>query len=350
MTTLHVLANPYGITNPRYRMEPFNIAVGKFIKNMVLKGYNIIHYGHESSEVDSEHYTVITNRELPPPSDSDLFLENQILSKLFCQRVSDRLHKIKKPGDMVLCFYGIAHKDAVAEHQDLAIIEPSIGYLPQCVFAPFRGFTSYSQMHYFYGLNSMMLTPSWYDAVIPNAFTPTEFEYCADKEDYFVYLGRVQRDKGVDLCIQVTERLGKKLIIAGPGNLESLGYTATPKHVEMIGYVNAEQRKHLLKRAQCLMAPTHYLEPFGNITAEALFCGTPVITTDWGGFVDTVINGHNGYRAKDFKSFVEAASAIHRIQPQHCYASALSRFSDEVVHNQFDQWLQKINRKDFYHV
>lgn len=350
MTTLHILANPYGITNPCYRMEPFNTAVGKFIKNMSTKGYSIIHYGHESSQVDCEHVTVITNQELPPPDEGDLFLENPALGDIFCRRVSKHLHQVKKPGDMVLCFYGIAHKNAVAEHQDLTIIEPSVGYLPECVFAPYRAFTSYSQMHYYYGLNNMLLSPSWYDAVIPNAFTPSEFEYSADKEDYFVYLGRVQRDKGVDLCIQVTEKIGKKLIIAGPGNLESLGYAKKPAHVEMIGYVNAEQRKNLLKRAQCLMAPTHYLEPFGNIAAEALFCGTPVITTDWGGFVDTVINERNGYRAKDFKSFVEAANNVTHIQSHHCYASAVSRFSDEVVHKQFDEWLQKINRNDFYYV
>ena len=33
-STLHILANPFGITNTRYRMEPFNVAVLKFIENM----------------------------------------------------------------------------------------------------------------------------------------------------------------------------------------------------------------------------------------------------------------------------------------------------------------------------
>lgn len=350
MSTLHILANPFGITHPKYRMEPFNIAVGKFIRNMLPKGYKIIHYGHESSQVECEHFTAVTNKELPPPADNSLMLENPALSKIFCDRVSKRLHQIKKPGDLVLCFYGIAHQAAVAEHQDLKIIEPSIGYLLECVFAPYRAFTSYSQMHYYYGYHKQMLNPSWYDEVIPNAFTPGEFEFNSQKQDYFVYLGRLQKDKGIDLAIQTTQYLNKKLIVAGPGSLRDLGYNSVPKHVECVGYVNVEQRKHLLKYASGLMAPTHYLEPFGNIVVEALMSGTPVISTDWGGFVDTVIPGLTGYRAKDFKGFVEAAANIHKISPEHCRNYAMSNFSDEVVHTKFDHWLKKIQRNDFYHV
>ena len=348
--TLHVLANPFGITDPKYRMEPFNIAVGKFIRNMKQYDYNIIHYGHESSKVDCEHFTAVTNQELVPPREGDLLLEDKRYSYIFSQRVNNQLHKVKKPGDMILCFYGISHQAAVAEHADLKIIEPSIGYLLECVFAPYRGFTSYSQMHYYYGYHKQMLQPSWYDEVIPNAFTVEEFDFSANKEDYFVYLGRITPDKGIDLAIQITHKIGKKLIVAGPGDLRQIGYKSIPSHVECIGYVNPDQRKQLLKNATCLIAATHYLEPFGNIVVEAMLSGTPVITTDWGGFVDTVQHGITGYRCKDFKTFVEAANNIKNISPQACRDWAVANYSDQVVHQKFDNWLQKIRRMDFYRV
>lgn len=348
---LHVLANPFGITNPRYRMEPFNVAVGKFISNMSKYDYNIIHYGHESSEVGCEHITVITNDELHPPDDHGLLIEQkQEYVTIFGERTNAHLKKVKQEKDLVLCFYGNSHIPAVKDHPDLTIVEPSIGYLLECVFAPYRAFTSYSQMHYFYGYHKQMLSPSWFDEVIPNAFTPEEFEFCSDKDDYYVYLGRIQPDKGINLCIQLTERLQSKLIIAGPGDLLALGYKQVPKHVIPIGYVNPQQRKNILKRARALLAPTHYLEPFGNMTVEAHFCGTPVISTDWGGFVDTIIQGVNGYRCKDFKSFLEAAQNVDKIKPEDCYQTAISRYSDQIVHAKFDQWLQKIYRNDFYYV
>jgi glycosyltransferase involved in cell wall biosynthesis len=252
---------------------------------------------------------------------------------------------------MILAFYGQANKATMDDHPDLFLLEPSIGYPPEAVFASYRAFVSYSQMHYYYGLHRRILDPSWYDAVIPNAFTPSEFEFNDKKEDYFVYLGRVNFDKGVDLCIQVTKHIGKRLIIAGPTkDLRHLGYSEIPSHVECVGYVGPKERSDLLSKAQCLMAPSHYIEPFGNIVAEAQFCGTPVLTTDWGGYVDSVVQGVTGYRCKDFKSFVECANLVHHLSPAVCREWAMQNFSDSVVHDKFDEWLQKIIRKDFYYV
>lgn len=347
--TLHILSNPSAITHTRYRMDPFNVAALKFISNMKGRGWKMIHYGHESAEVDCENIVCITNEELPPPENGNLFLHRPELLPVYNKRASEAIEKIKKPGDMILCFYGLANKETCDAHPDLKIVEPSIGYPPETVFAPYRAFVSYSQMHYYYGVHGKLLNPSWFDAVIPNAFTPSEFEFSDEKEDYFVYLGRVNYDKGIDLCVQVTRELGKKLIIAGPArNLAHLGYAEVPAHVEMVGYVGPEERSRLLRKAQCLMAPTHYIEPFGNIVAESQFCGTPVITTDWGGFVDSVVHGVTGYRCKDFRSFVDAANNITELDPHNCRTWAEQNFSDEIIHNKFDAWLNKIHVNDFY--
>lgn len=349
--TLHILTNPSGITHTNYRMEPFNVAALKFIENMKTRDYNLVHYGHESAEVDCEHVVCITNEEFRPPEHGNLMLHQPHLVQVYNDRAIPEVANRKKPGDMILCFYGQANRLTTEAHSDLFILEPSIGYPPEAVYAPYRAFVSYSQMHYFYGLHRQILSPSWFDAVIPNAFTPEEFDFSSEKEDYFMYLGRVNYDKGIDLCIQVTRHLGKKLVIAGPTrDLRHLGYETVPDHVELVGYVNPEKRSELLRKAQCLMAPTHYIEPFGNIVAEAQFCGTPVLTTDWGGYVDSVLQGITGYRCKDFKDFVDGASKIHLLDPHDCRNWAMQNFSDQVIHDKFDHWLQKISRQNFYYV
>ena len=69
---------------------------------------------------------------------------------------------------------------------------------------------------------------------------------------------------------------------------------------------------------------------------------------DGGGFVDSVVQGVTGYRCKDFKSFVEAASVVDQLDSNLCRQWAEQNFSDDVVHKQFDDWLQKILRKNFY--
>jgi glycosyltransferase involved in cell wall biosynthesis len=292
---------------------------------------------------------VVHSTEVTARGPDDLFAHNPSLVKVFCQRTQEQLQQRYRPGDLILCFYGLDHQAAVQGIDQATVIEPSIGYRTECVFAPYRVFTSYAQMHYFYGQNNMLLTPSWQDDVIPNAFSPDEFEYSDQKQNYCLYLGRISADKGIHLAIQLTEYTGQQLIIAGPGDLTSLGIESVPRHVVMHGYANVEQRRALLRDAKALIAPTHYVEPFGNIVVEALMSGTPVITSDWGGFVDTNVHGVTGYRCRNFSDFVSAVRNIDKISSQTCRDWAMSNFSETVVHDKFDQYFQRIAARNFYH-
>jgi glycosyltransferase involved in cell wall biosynthesis len=249
---------------------------------------------------------------------------------------------------MILCFYGAANSRAALAHQDLKIIEPVVCYGTKAVFAEFRVFGSYAHMHMFYGERGMLMYPSSFDAMIPNAITASEFDFSEHKDDYFLYFGRVIESKGVQLAIRATEAAGKKLIIAGPGSLQSMGYQETPSHVTMVGLCDADQRRQLMSGARAILGPTIYVEPFGNMVAEGYMSGTPAITTDWGGFTDTVVQGVTGFRCREFREFVQAIDQIDRIDPHACRKWALDNYEDSVVHDKFDAYLEKIVTKDFY--
>jgi glycosyltransferase involved in cell wall biosynthesis len=199
----------------------------------------------------------------------------------------------------------------------------------------------------FYGERGMLMNPSWTDAVIGNPFTVSEFEYKKDKQDYFLHLGRVCEEKGIHLAIQATEKLGVKLVIAGPGDLYSLGYKEIPKHVELVGLVGPEERKDLLANAKCLLGLTTYVEPFGNMVIEANLSGTPCITTDWGAFPETVIECVTGYRARNFNELLVAMDNIHHIDPWECRRNGL-KYSDEIIHERHHEYLQRILKNNFY--
>lgn len=336
---LHILANPHGITDLRYRMEPFNIAVAKFITNMTHLGWDITHYGHELADVACENVPIISATELPAQSEDTLFPHNPALAKLFGQRANEQLRSRTQSGDAVLCFYGSDHYDAAHNLPGVMVVEPSIGYRAEAVFAPYRIFTSYAQMHFYYGKNNMLHNPPWSDAVIPNSFTPSEFKYSDNKSDYLLYLGRVSGEKGIDIAIKTAEATGRRLIIAGPGHVDNV-----PANVEMTGYVNVEQRKELLSNAAALIAPTYYIEPFGNIVVEAAMSGTPVLTTDWGGFTETVQQGVTGYRCRSLNEFISAVDKLSEIKSWNCRAWAMENYSDLVVHKQFDQYFKRIQQ------
>lgn len=349
MTTLHLLSNPMGITHPDFVLDAFNPVILNFINGMKDYDYELIHYGHEESKVNCEHVTVVTSEQNHIKSfDDHIITEDSNLIDIFSKKTSKELHRRKKPNDIVLCFHGRWNSDAVKEHSDLFIVEPAIGYDPAGTFAPYKVFSSYAQMHFYYGLTGTLYKPSWYDEVIPNSFDPDQFEFSDEKDDYFVYLGRMIEGKGIDLCIQITEYLQQKLVIASPGNLQWLGYQNIPEHVKHIGYCNSEARKRVLSKAKGLIAPTYFLEPFGNIVPEALISGTPVITTDWGGFVDTCISGVTGYRCRSFTQFVDAAKNIHIISNQTCRDYAIENFSIKSVSKKYNDYFQRILQRDFY--
>jgi glycosyltransferase involved in cell wall biosynthesis len=337
--TLHILSNPYSPVNLNNRMDPFSISTWKFIDWMTSKfGWNCIHYSVVGSDVNCPSIQCL---DVIGPDNNENINQYNI-------RAAHSIGLNKKPGDMALCFYGLANKGAVDAHPDLKVIEPGVGYATNTVFAPYRVFVSYAQQHMYYGEQGRLMNPSWFDTVIPNSFTPDEFDFNPNKGDYFLCFGRVMETKGIHLAIQATVATGNKLVIAGPGSLADMGYPSIPSHVTMMGLCNAEQRRALMRDAKAIIGATYYIEPFGNMVVEGYMSGTPAITTDWGAFPETVVNGETGFRCREFKEFVQAINNIDQINPQTCRDWAINNYSDQVVHEKLNQYLEKINQLDFY--
>lgn len=338
MITLHILSNPSVPASLNHRMNPFSVITWKFIHYMTKKGWNCIHYSIPGTDVDCE---------MVPCLDTIVENNNKNIDE-YNRRAGEEIAKRKQPGDMIVCFYGIDNKSAAEANKDLQCVEPCVAYDARTVFSDFRVFTSYAHMHFFYGQRGILMNPSWWDQVIPLPVNPEEFDYTEEKGDYFLYFGRVIECKGVNIAIQATEAAGKKLIIAGPGNLSDLGYSKIPDHVTMVGLCNAEQRRLLMSKAKAIIGPTHYVEPFGAMVVEGYMSGTPAITSDWGGFTETVENGVTGFRCRTFKDFVNAINNIDQIKPSVCRDWAIRKYSDEVVHNQLDDYFRNIQDLNFY--
>ncbi len=332
MSTLHILSSPHTAVNLNNRIDPFSPIVFKYIKYMNELGWKTIHYGIEGCDVPSE--TVICG---------DGSVDNGTYNtEVYNHNAAKEIANRKKPGDLILCFYGSDNWGAASEHKDLKIIEPSIGYSADAVFAPFRIFASYAQMHYYYGKTNMLMKPSWTDRVIYNAITPDEFDFKLIKDDYILFFGRVIETKGIHIAIKATEIAGKKLIVAGPGNPKCVGFNKIPSHVEFIGIADIEKRRSLMSNAKAIIAPTLYIEPFGNMIAEAFMSGTPAITTDWGGFTESVINGVTGFRCRSVEEFAEAIDKINSIDSYNCRKWAIDHCEDKVVHLQHHRYLQMV--------
>jgi len=329
---IHVLGLPHTKTTKDFTACAYTQKVWKFCKMMKGRGHYIMHYGHEDSNpAADENITVITNDVW-----NKVYGSHDYKKKLFKYNTSDEAYqtfyrnaireigKRKQPGDIILPFWGSGVRPICDAHNDLCIIEPGIGYAGG-MWSVFKIFESYAIYHAYCSLeNVSTCKQSWYDQVIPNYFDLDEFEYSHEKEDYFLYVGRVYDGKGVNIALQTTQAIGAKLKIAGQIGQEFYEKmdknNSWPDHVEFVGYVNAEERKNLMKGAIASFLPSMYVEPFGGVQIENLLCGTPTITTDWGAFAENNIHGLTGYRCRSFEEFVKAAKNCQegKIRPIDC--------------------------------
>ena len=350
----HILGIPHTVTGPDWSVCPFTTKVWKFAKMMKEKGHYIIHYGHKDSIVDcDEHVTLITNEDFKEAYGDYNWKEKGLY---YYQRNDDHCHikfnslaikEIEKrlnENDFILCFWGQGHYNVGSYFMDNnkgIVVEPGVGYGLNMSFTDYKIFESYATMHQHIG-NIDTLHPSWYNSVVPLTCDPSQFKI-GEKEDYFLHLGRLDRCKGLDVAIRACNHLGIKLKVAGTPSdgLEKLGVEITD-NIEYVGLAGVEERKELMSKAKGFFCISTYSEPFGAAVVEAMLSGCPVITSDWGGFTETVIHGKTGYRVRNFDQLLWAIKNVDKIDPQTCRKWAEINYGMEKISSMFEEYFYSL--------
>lgn len=342
----HILGLPHTVTSKEFNACAYTQKVVKFGKMMKARGHEIIHYGHEDSDlICDEHVPVLTNKDFEISYGSHdwrktffKFDTNDHAYQTFYKNAIREIEKRKQKNDFLLPFWGSGVRAICDAHQhDMIVVEPGIGYAGGH-WARWKVFESYAIYHAYCGMQNVgHCNQDWYETVIPNYFDLEDFDYCDKKEDYFLYLGRVYNGKGVNIAIQATEIAGVKLVIAGQ---KEEGYELPP-HVEYIGYADVKTRKRLMSKAKASFLASMYIEPFGGVQIENLLSGTPTITTDWGSFAENNLHGITGYRCRTMGDFVDAIRNIDRIKPKNCRKFG-ENFSLERVAPMYEKYFQDV--------
>lgn len=343
---LHILGLPHTRFDGDYSHCAFTQKAKKLAKMMFDKGHAVYLYGSGASgnyeSFCSEYIPVFSEQEFTTwfPSREILDWNNPERWQLFNSRCGEEIRKREQPGDIVASTFGNLQQPACMSTNCIPV-ETGIGYTG--VFAPFQVYESYAIRSYIMGVLGLMNNPRHYDTVIPNYYDLSDFQFNDKPDDYFLFMGRLNADKGFQTACRVAKILGAKIKLAGViGSREEFAECMSYGNVEYLGVINSEQRKKELAFAKGVFVPTVYLEPFGGIHVEALLSGTPVITTDVGIFPETVQNGFNGFRCTNLSEFVEAGRNIDKIDRKTCYDWAVSNFSLDAVAPRYEYYFGKV--------
>jgi glycosyltransferase involved in cell wall biosynthesis len=159
-----------------------------------------------------------------------------------------------------------------------------------------------------------------------------------------VFLSRVEKIKGAHTAIQIALKTGQSLIIAGNHNpddpywqREILPHLSDRGQIQYIGTVNDQQKNHLLGQAKAMIVPIEWEEPFGIVFAEALACGTPVISCPRGALPEIVRPGVDGYLINSIEEGCQAVERLNHIQRVNCRQRVEEYFASDVIVEQYEQ-------------
>lgn len=336
---------------------PMDIAV-EVSEGLVKKGHEVDFYGPEGTKVNVTNIISAGLKALNQP-------EGQAITK--GQNVGNaEVNKIFNLWDQFL----IAKMFAEAENgkYDLLHIHPTDRALPLALSHPkipvfytlhdpiyswkaevFSMFASPNQ-HYI-SISDAQRKPAPnlnYAATVYNGINLDAFPFSENHDDYLLFIGRLQPEKGLAEAVQVARMTGERLLIIGPPVTgEYWDKKIAPylgDKIQYLGFVPREELFKYYQRAKATLVPIQWEEPFGLILTESMACGTPVIAFDRGSVSEIVADGKTGFIIKDnsLEAMADAVKKIGEINRTDCRRHVEQNFSIQRMVDCYEEAFLKI--------
>jgi len=219
-----------------------------------------------------------------------------------------------------------------------------------------------------YGHTKNVVVPSMKESLIrhqPNrvVYFGTDvnyFRFNPNKEDYFVYFGRIHESKGPQVALEIARRTGIRLKIMGEDREPTFFNTPETQqfverikresaqlgNVEYLGSVSNETVVDTLGRAKAMLYPIQGQFMFDLTVIEALSCGTPVIVSDLPAPNELVEDGRTGFKCRHehVEDFCEAVKKVSALSPEVCRQVAVERWSSTRMARELVDLCEQVSR------
>lgn len=342
--TLHLIGIFHTISALSYSHCAFTGKVLRFPKMMRPYGYSVIEYSNGVSEstanekvtmLSADELTAMTGPQAREKFHGDLATVGTPWHTEFDKRLIAAMRERVQPGDLICHPFGHAHGSVVAAFRNNIHIETGIGY-PTTMPGTIKIFESYAWRHYHCGKDGRQ--GSHYEYVIPNYFDLDDWVPNYKPNTYLAFLGRIDGCKGLDTIHEIAKHTDKKILLCGQGDHKKWAHP----NIEYMGPIHGRQRSVFLRNAMCSLMPTNFIEPFGGSGVEGMLCGTPLISTDYGAFTETVQPGINGFRCKTLQDWLEAIDNVGTLDRRTIANNARAKYSLEACGALYDKAFQQI--------
>lgn len=249
------------------------------------------------------------------------------------------------------CTECFTDKKAVIRHKCMpgGIIGSTIGYLEANKWNPQR----------LQACTDLFLPPSQFmaDTCITGGYNKSKFKVlcnfidvekvmnpCLEKEDYYVFLGRLTEVKGIRTLCKAAKELPYKLIVIGSGELEEklIKEYNSVSNIEFLGQKDWNSFRSILEKARFMVIPSEWSENNPLTVIEAQSLGTPVLGAHIGGIPELIEEGVSGMtfesgNVKDLKDKIQemfASTFNYKVIAKQ----AVERYSSETYYKKLIEY------------
>lgn len=193
---------------------------------------------------------------------------------------------------------------------------------------------------------------------IPTFFNLKEENPEVEYKPFFLFVGRIEKQKGLLTLVKTFENTDYNLKIIGFSND---GYEDELKtylkgkrhHIEFLGKMNFEQIVPYLKSCLCTVVPSEWYDNFPNVILESFAYKKAVVATDFGSLPELVRDGETGLTfkyqdAEDFRgkiAYLFANPTEAKTMGENGFRYILTRYSPTEHYNRLMELFNDIIRK-----
>lgn len=188
-------------------------------------------------------------------------------------------------------------------------------------------------------MKQMMVKGGFPDSKIKVLHNFTNREYTLhsfEKENYYCYIGRLSKEKGLKTLIDAASDLPYKLVIIGTGPIEN-DLPHNKKNIEFVGFKNWDDMSKIVANAKFSILPSECYENNPLSVIESLCLGTPVLGANIGGIPEVIFSSKCGmlFKSGDVLDLKDKIQLMFNSQFDYLTISELAKekFSQDNFYN-----------------